>query len=177
MKVPSLTHLANNVGNVVDKKWATVLYYSHTSTPNVEYFNQEFIREVCHVAHSMHKASWEVAQRDRKSWLLLISEGERTLCWQAGSWASQLSLRVLKHYRDRSLRYQAGDHNSLQRESENKLSWCARQGDPLGAKQGGSKTISLQRQWQEHCAVTQYLEELQSSNDFEKISFWEVKIS
>lgn len=62
-----------------------------------------FASGVCHVVQS--KASWAVAQRDRKSGLLLISGGERTLCWQAASWASKLSLQVLKHHRDRSLRY------------------------------------------------------------------------
>lgn len=43
----------------------------------------------------LYKAS-AVAQRDRKSCLLLIIGGERTLHWQAQSWASQLSSQVQK---------------------------------------------------------------------------------
>lgn len=43
----------------------------------------------------LYKAS-AVAQRDRKSCLLLIIGGERTLHWQAQSWARQLSSQVQK---------------------------------------------------------------------------------
>lgn len=81
-------------------------YFVHTHYPPPIFTlknRPRFASGVCHVVQS--KASWAVAQRDRKSGLLLISGGERTLCWQAASWASKLSLQVLKHHRDRSLRY------------------------------------------------------------------------
>ena len=83
----------------------TQLFCSHSLSSTYLHVENRpgFASGVCHVVQS--KASWAVAQRDRKSGLLLISGGERTLCWQAASWASKLSLQVLKHHRDRSLRY------------------------------------------------------------------------
>lgn len=70
----------------------------HHFSEHIHFFDWNCLESrqgLCKSSTLLYKAS-AAAQRDRESCLLLIIGGERTLGWQADSWASQLSLQVEK---------------------------------------------------------------------------------